>query len=263
MIYVVLGMHKSGTTLVARLLHESGIDMGEFDHSLGYASGNTFERHETQAINRRLLRGLLLPPVDHLLRRRWRPAQNEAGYPANRDSQALIRYRALAKRLSRPDACEGVDAVIDGCRDHADWGFKDPRTALTYPVWRERLPEHRLVAVYRGLAQTLQRARTGPRHPARSFRVLHAWTVHNWMILRAIEATDMPFIVLRYEELMAGDEGLKRLSEFAGRPLHDVRDPSLYRSRTVSDPPAWIRPLRPLLPIDPILLETSLGELAK
>jgi hypothetical protein len=29
MIYVVLGMHKSGTTLVSQLLHQSGISMGE------------------------------------------------------------------------------------------------------------------------------------------------------------------------------------------------------------------------------------------
>jgi len=29
MIYVVLGMHKSGTTLVSQILHRSGIDMGD------------------------------------------------------------------------------------------------------------------------------------------------------------------------------------------------------------------------------------------
>lgn len=263
MIYVVLGMHKSGTTLVARLLHESGIDMGDFDPSLGYGEGNTFERHEAQAVNRTLLRGLLVPPLDHLLRRPFRPARDRAGYPANRDSQSIIRHRALSRRLAAPESAAAIDAVVQACSDHADWGFKDPRTALTYAAWRDRLPDHRLVVVYRGLAQALQRARTGPRHPARSFRVLHAWTVHNWMILRALESTDRPFIVLRYEELMEGDEGVKRLSGLVGRPLHDVRDPSLYRSRTAADPPAWVRRLAPLLPIDPGVLEARLRALAE
>ena len=36
MIYIVLGMHKSGTSLVARTLHASGVDMGEFNDSLDY-----------------------------------------------------------------------------------------------------------------------------------------------------------------------------------------------------------------------------------
>lgn len=263
MIYVVLGMHKSGTSLVARMLHESGIDMGEFDPRLGYGDGNTFERHDVQAVNRALLRGCLVPPLDHLLRRHARPARDAAGYPANRDSQAFIRSRAIARRLAEPAAAACVDAVIRSCRDHADWGFKDPRTALTYPLWRERLPAHRLVVVYRGLAQVLDRARTGLRHPARSLRVLHAWTVHNGAILRALEETSQPFIVLRYEELMSGDEGIERLSGFVGRPLRDVRDPALYRSRTASPPPPWTRAVAAALPLDPSRLEGRLRELSR
>jgi len=263
-IYVVLGMHKSGTTLVARTLHESGIDMGDFDAALGYGDGNTFERHEAVAANRALLRGCLIPPADHLLRRPFRPAVDRAGYPANRDSQSIVLRRRLARRLTRPEAGAAIDAVVAGCRDAADWGFKDPRTALTYEgAWRGRLPDHRLIVVYRGLAQALQRARTGPRHPARSARVLHAWTLHNWMILRAVETADRPSIVLRFEELMAGEEGMKRLSGFVGRPLHDVRDPRLYRSRTPDPPPAWTRAFRPVLPIDPAELERRLAALAR
>lgn len=263
MIYVVLGMHKSGTTLVARLLHESGIDMGEFDPRLGYGDGNTFERHETQAVNRAMLRGCLITPLDHLLRRRHRPSHDAAGYPANKDSQSFILHRKLARRLARGEFGPAIDAVVQSCRDHTDWGFKDPRTALTYAAWGAGLPDHRLVVVHRGLAQALQRARAGPRHPARSLRVVHAWTVHNWMILRALEVTDRPFTVLRYEDLMQGDEAVKRLSDFVGRPLHDARDKRLYRSRTVAEVPAWARALRPLLPIDPAELEARLRRLGE
>ena len=40
MTYVVLGMHKSGTTLVAEILHRSGIPMVEATSSADYYAGN-------------------------------------------------------------------------------------------------------------------------------------------------------------------------------------------------------------------------------
>ena len=63
MIYVVLGMHKSGTTLVAKMLHASGINMGEsIDESADYSAGNHYERQSTAELNHVLLEGCLTPP---------------------------------------------------------------------------------------------------------------------------------------------------------------------------------------------------------
>ena len=171
-IYVVLGMHKSGTTLVARVLHESGISMGEFDSRLGYGEGNRYERHDAQLANRDLLRGYQIPSLDHLVRRRRLDPVDAAGYAINRDSQAYVRHRALARRLERPDAAERVRPIVERCEERGeDWGFKDPRTCLTFPAWRKVLPEHRIVVVYRGIGQILGRARTNARHPLRTLRV--------------------------------------------------------------------------------------------
>jgi len=274
MIYVVLGMHKSGTTLVARLLDESGIHMGEFDARLGYGEGNKFERFEAQAANRQLLDGLLLPPVDHLIRRRFRPKFDAAGYPANQDSQAYVRRRALERRLETKAAARVVAPVIADCEArHDDWGWKDPRSCLTYPAWRASLPEHRLIVVYRGLGQVLQRSRGNARHPLRAARVLYNWTLYNYSLLRHLEASDQRCLVLRYEELMSGDEGLERLSDFIGRPLKDARDENLYRARVDEGPPAWTNTLaalltrlpmtRALLPMSPRELEARLGGWAR
>lgn len=48
MIFVVLGMHKSGTTLVSQILHHSGIPMGDgFDENVTYDGGNKYEREST------------------------------------------------------------------------------------------------------------------------------------------------------------------------------------------------------------------------
>ena len=56
MVVVVLGMHKSGTSLISEILHYSGIDMIEQDSTLGYDEGFHHERRATSEINKDLLR---------------------------------------------------------------------------------------------------------------------------------------------------------------------------------------------------------------
>ncbi len=112
MIYIVLGMHKSGTTLVAQTLHAAGINMGDFDESLTYDTNNKYERHDTQELNRDLLHGYLIPPLDYLLRKPFRPDYDQAGYRRNKDSIALIRSRALQNRLHTQPPPPGYATVL-------------------------------------------------------------------------------------------------------------------------------------------------------
>ncbi|MGM0484512.1 MAG: hypothetical protein ACQERI_08185, partial [Candidatus Krumholzibacteriota bacterium] len=56
MIFVLLGMHKSGTTLISRMLHESGINMcGEPCGEASYDAGNKYERLEFLIYNTAML----------------------------------------------------------------------------------------------------------------------------------------------------------------------------------------------------------------
>ncbi len=261
MIYVVLGMHKSGTTLVAEILHASGINMGAFEAHLDYDKGNKLERHETQAFNRQFLHGLLLPPLDYLARRPFQPQIAPAGYERNKDSLALVRQGALRRRLAAAPPDEW-HALIARCQAaHADWGFKDPRTCLTYPAWRRALPAHRVIVVYRHVEALVRRYRTqGWRRLPRLYRTLYAWTLYNRLALAAAAGAPAAepggvgkaAIVLNYERLMDGDEEFARLAAFVGRPLVDRRRPDLYRRRPDGEalPPA-ARLFRPLLPEDP------------
>ena len=65
MIYVVLGCHKSGTTLVAEVLHRSGIAMleGEVEEA-DYDEGDFFERLDMVHVNQDIL-GHGDPAEDH------------------------------------------------------------------------------------------------------------------------------------------------------------------------------------------------------
>jgi hypothetical protein len=223
LIYVILGLHKSGTTLTARLLHQAGIDMGPATPGESYDAGDMFERPETKAINKQLL------GVDHNKWLRTYPRDNLAADPA---------LRARADRL--------VAAMGDGERD---WGFKDPRTALTYGFWAAVLPPHRIIAIYREpSALWLRTRRTFGRkwhqNPVRAYRLLARWLEHNARVRDIVRARPEVSLLLSYDRLMDTPAELARLSAFVGRSLPDRRDAALHRGRTAWTP--LLRAARPL-----------------
>ncbi|MBW2425481.1 MAG: hypothetical protein JRG86_14615 [Deltaproteobacteria bacterium] len=65
----VLGMRKSGTTLVAETLTRARINMGEFREELDYETGNKYEPFDFRTLNRELRSPYLLPPLGHVLGR--------------------------------------------------------------------------------------------------------------------------------------------------------------------------------------------------
>lgn len=211
MIYVVLGMHKSGTTLVSEMLHHSGIDMLEAAGPAGgYDDGNKWERESTKAVNHEILGSA----GAHSLRTR------------RRDARPPTSHCSLAMR----------DLVAELSSRHGDWGFKDPRTCLTYDLWAHELPEHRLVVVYRRPEECFAHYRSAARgNVPRSLdvlvRCLPAWCEHNAAIVAAIERAAVPAIVVHYSRLMEGDEEFRRLERFIGRPLVDRRLATMHRSR--------------------------------
>lgn len=209
MIYVVLGMHKSGTTLVSQILHKSGISMGdEFDESVSYDQGNQWERRESWLINLDLV-GCAEP-----------------------DYFSLDHWKRVVAAPSEPVAA-AMDALIARCdRAGGDWGFKDPLTCITYRSWRSRLPAHRLVCVYRSPQEVMRHYGCRWRDPVRAWRVLRAWTSYNQGILDALELAGDGGLLVRYEALMNGDAEFHRLAAFTGRALTDMRRASSYRAKS-------------------------------
>lgn len=211
MIYVVLGMHKSGTTLVSETLHHSGIGMIEASGPVGgYDEGNKWERETTKAVNHQIL--------------------GSAGTHSLRTTRG-------DRRPLRPDLAGRMrELVNDLSARHADWGFKDPRTCLTYDLWAANLPEHRLVVVYRRPDECFAHYRSVARGSIRRSldvftRCLHAWCEYNSAVITAVERAAVPSIVLHYSRLMDGDDEFRRLERFVGRPLHDRRVATMNRSR--------------------------------
>lgn len=144
---LVIGSHRSGTTLVARLLERLGVFMGARQD--GHAEATLF---------RALNDGLLWQsggewdnpgPTDHLL--------------ANAEARRLVAdHGRLVLRSPR-------SASFLGWRRYAEhrevatlaipWGWKDPRTTFTLPIWLDLFPEAKVVHVKRhgvDVAQSLK-----------------------------------------------------------------------------------------------------------
>lgn len=123
----VLGMSRSGTSLTARILNLLGVDLGPREELMAPARRNNpagFWEHEGIAdLNEDILATLGDAP-----RQRWRrPPRLEEGW--ERDPR-LERHRQEARRILRRSFAR-----------RPLWGWKDPRTCLTLPFWRDLLPE--------------------------------------------------------------------------------------------------------------------------
>jgi hypothetical protein len=213
MIYVVLGMHKSGTTLVAEVLHHSGINMVEStDSHKSYDQGNKYERESAQALNRGILD--TKPFVDGF---------SSLDLPAPATLRDTDELRTRIRRL-----------VEDLNRTHRHWGFKDPRTCWTYPVWASELPEHRVIAIYRTPDEIWPRYRQPRRpynDPYRAWKFIVRWCEYNSRILTHLYNTDADYLILSYRELMETQTEFDRLQQFVGLNLEDRRVASLRRNR--------------------------------
>jgi hypothetical protein len=219
-IYIILGMHKSGTTLVSQILHHSGIYMGDgIDENVSYDRGNKYECASVHVLNSEILDA-----------EPFGPGFSSIDLPA---PGALRVTEGVRSRIR--------EFVQERGAAYDNWGFKDPRTCLTYPVWASELPEHRIITIYRPLPEIWPRYRyhslhRSYRNPRRAWRLVNRWCEHNTNILTHLQKAKVASLVLNYQELMTTQTEFDRLQEFIGFELEDQRKPSLYRGRSQSSP---------------------------
>jgi hypothetical protein len=189
---IITGMHRSGTSLLASLLHRAGLHLGE--RLLGPGPGNRrgyFEDLDFVEFHDELFAALgTTLYLDSPMR----------GQPSGRD-----RARAAA--------------LIEARSPQPAWGWKDPRTALFLDFWLDQVPAARFVFVYRepaAVVDSLRRRRDPPMYLQfrgavalerlgfprfRAGRALRVWHVYNAQILSFVERNRDRCTLVRAETL--------------------------------------------------------------
>lgn len=219
-IICVLGMHRSGTSVVSKMLSLLGADLGPGHRVLQATSDNPkgfWEHTGFVDIN------------DEILTRFGGDWHNPPEFPDGWPSLPLL-----------ADLRERATNIIEQDFGRASiWSWKDPRTCLTIPFWQALLPSmHYVVCVRdpRAVARSLERRNGFSTEKSGSLWLSHVGSALRWTSGRRR-------IVTFYEDIMEDCESeLSRLAAFlevpgsrlAPRVLEQVRafvDQSLYHHR--------------------------------
>lgn len=127
---LILGMHRSGTSYLARLMQALGVFIG--DDLVGPRKGNPrghFEAAPVLDFHLRLIAARLSP-----------------GRRAFDDG--MLVQEPMDTSFSEAERSES-ESLLDDLRRDGPWGWKEPRTCLFLPLWQELIPQAGAVVVYR------------------------------------------------------------------------------------------------------------------
>jgi hypothetical protein len=196
-IVCILGMHRSGTSLVSRLLNVLGVYLGPEDHLMRPSADNPtghWESRPIKAINDEIL---------SILGGTWsEPPPLPPGWER---SPKLAGPRRQARE------------VIEGDYSGSElWGFKDPRNSLTLPFWQRILDPMRYVICLRNPLDVAASASARKDDTVPFEQGIELWLTY---LRSALAATaGHPRHLVFYEDLMADPEPVvHELARFIGR----------------------------------------------
>jgi len=132
---IITGMHRSGTSMLARVLESAGVFMGRVVES----------NHESvffASLSDELIRGLggrwdrPRAALDHLSSGAWAGREETIEYMRSR-LKSLARFRY---------GWHSIESMVEGSRP---WGWKDPRVSITWDLWRALFPDASYLVVDR------------------------------------------------------------------------------------------------------------------
>jgi hypothetical protein len=177
---IISGMHRSGTSLVARLFHEAGADMGDPAAFYGGDRWNPdgyYEQPAVHAINMPLIHGPF-----------WKLAYLSLPSP-----------QTIARRATKMG-----DAIRRASDEYGGRIVKEARFCLTLEAWlAEGANVDRMAVVMREPGEVARSLKRRNRIPMRLGYSL--WLAHNERLLEATRAHDIPLHCVRYGLLLEPD----------------------------------------------------------
>ena len=219
----VVGMHRSGTSLLALMLQQLGLDLGA-DLIVGDPQNPDGYGEDQVVVNlqRRLLQ---------------RHCGNNQGWPdwgwSESDNQSPIPFgdpqwdKAASAYLNQREKSPGP------------WGWKDPRTTLLLPHWLRLNPGLRVIGIYRDpwdVVDALQRVQPPVflRHPSWGLQI---WQHYNQALADFVEQHPERCILLHNSTLTQRPERLlDALEQQWGGRLQEPREVTLRRLQALIRP---------------------------
>jgi len=230
----IVGSGRSGTSMVAGLLAQSGYFMG---NKLDAYYGDTnpkgfFEDPDINAINERILSPITPRRPREPLGRILFPRRSVAW------SQWLT-YVSPQTVIPRPP--QDIIEWIKTYTSIRPFCFKDPRFSYTLSTWREQAPDARFICVFREPSRTARsmvkeaRAADYLRH----FKLDYTGALQVWagMYRRILDehARQGEWLFVHYDQAMSG-EAFSRLEDFTGVSVdRSFPDRSLSRSPALGE----------------------------
>ncbi len=192
---IVTGTGRSGTSAVARVLHESGLSLGEtFDPPSEQNRTGFYEDTEMRAVNFAIVSALGLSDIRRAARWPWRSATVAVAEPYAERMQAL--------------ATSGVR------------GWKDPMFCVTLEAWLPHLPQRPQVVVCLRSSEAFLHSVTQIYGLVERAYVERLWERELRRLLEVIDDYGLDATCIEYDELVLSPEAaVERLGAFVGRPL--------------------------------------------
>jgi hypothetical protein len=190
----IAGMHRSGTSLVARLLHLCDLYLGQESELMPPSPDNLdgyWEHLEFVDINNSLLA--------HFNGNWYQPPTKVSFEDLDKIPTSLIeKAQRLIQRLND---------------SRASWGWKDPRNSLTFSFWKQLIPDLKVVV---SLRNPLEVAHSVVRRDNLPIMFsLELWQIYNQRLLSAVAPGER--VITHYSTYFVNpQEELRRLLNFVG-----------------------------------------------
>lgn len=220
---LVAGHHRSGTSLLAQLLSEAGLFMG--DRLMGATEANPHGHVEDLDVVE--LHNQIL-------------ADNGWTWQVDEEFIPVV----------NPDLEERLRSLVERRAERRrPWGVKDPRICLFLPLWKHVIPEARVLITFRSPAacvESLQRRAArdlleGRGDPVQNWRFwtdpdhgARLWLVHNRALVRAARAYGDDVLVVDFDQLAEGVDVVAKLDQHWDLGLDHVHPAQVFDRSAVT-----------------------------
>ncbi len=246
---LILGMHRSGTSITADWLHQCGLDLGKkfLEADVGNIKGYN-EDEEFVKFHKKILRKNDLEDDINIIK------QPTVDNEDIRLGETLIETRFKMAKV---------------------FGWKDPRTCLFLDFWKDILPSYKSLVIYRNyneVVDSLVRRKakaekkrrnvilghynylTRKKYSKASYTnmILRSWIIHNQGILKFLKSENPNnYLVFSIDQILNEDESVFNLMESNFKlnlnyyPFKNIFDETLMKRDRVN------------YTFDPVLIETA------